>query len=179
LKMTETVISEEAMAELTLANNTEERGVCHLQLSGLGLDKLPPLDEFKKLESLKADHNQLKSIPASIGRLGRLSLIHLNNNQLERTIPETLGKLKRLSELHVQKNQLKWIPKEVCHAKILADLRAEANPLVFPPLGECEDPHGYTDLEKMVAWYADPANVVDEDELDDQGFLAHTISTIR
>ena len=81
-------------------------------------------------------------------------LLHVNHNSLKGALPESLGQLSDLSELHVHQNQLTSIPLAVCEAGLLAELRAEGNPLVQPPIEECLDPlTKVSDLDSMLAWY--------------------------
>ena len=58
----------------------------------------------------------------------------------------------------MHQNQLTSIPIEVCEANLLAELRAEGNPLQQPPIEECLDPlTKVSDLELMLKWHHEAA----------------------
>ena len=53
----------------------------------------------------------LKSLPAEIGKLASLKILHLQNNQLT-SIPPEIGKLTNLTTLNLCNNQLSSLPPE-------------------------------------------------------------------
>ena len=52
--------------------------------------------------------NQLTSVPAEIGQLTSLEVLHLIDNQL-RSVPAEIGQLASLTVLHLSGNQLTYV----------------------------------------------------------------------
>jgi GTPase SAR1 family protein len=77
--------------------------------------------------------NQLKTLPAEIGKLKNLTALDLSNNQLT-SLPAEIGELKNLTELYLSGNQLKTLPAEIVELKNLIRFDLYGNPLESPPL---------------------------------------------
>lgn len=71
----------------------------------------------------------MRDVPATIGRLQRLSSLSLCDNQLE-TIPSTFGELRNLENLSLHNNVLRTLPTEIVKLRNLQQLSLRQNPLV-------------------------------------------------
>ena len=77
--------------------------------------------------------NQLKSVPASIGRLTALTMLDLTDNQLS-TLPPEIGELSALTTLDLSGNQLSTLPPEIVQLTALNMLDLHNNErLGIPP----------------------------------------------
>lgn len=121
----------------------------HLNLSGLGLTKLPA--GFAKMEALNIlslDNNLLFDLSKEVGKLQNLNTLSLNNNRFK-TWPVSIFQLKNLTELDLRNNKLKNIDDLIFKLKRLKRLYLLNNPLeplnieIKKKLGELE----YVDIE--------------------------------
>jgi Leucine-rich repeat (LRR) protein len=111
-----------------------------LRLSQLNLyDENIPVDFFTSLahilpnlQILYLNHNQLESLPDSIGNLANLQELHVNHNQLE-SLPNNIGNLANLQELYVHNNQLESLPNNIGNLANLQKLYLEYNQLESLP----------------------------------------------
>jgi len=81
-----------------------------------------------KLDSLDLDHNQLTTLPESIGNLSSLEYLDLYYNQLT-TLPESIGNLSSLLGLWLGRNQLTTLPESIGNLSSLELLWVEFNQL--------------------------------------------------
>lgn len=101
----------------------------HLNLSGLGLTKLP--SGFAKMQTLKTlslDNNLLIDLSKEIGKLQNLNTLSLNNNRLK-SWPVSIFQLAKLTELDLRNNKLKNIDDSLFKLKRLQRLYVNNNPL--------------------------------------------------
>ncbi len=96
-----------------------------LNLSYISIYQAIPqaIDQFSQLTSLILKNiGSLKSLPDSISKLSRLTVLDLTGNSFER-LPECVRNLKLLENLNVSKNKLKdlpeWLPDELEKLKVL------------------------------------------------------------
>ena len=79
------------------------------------------------------NNNLLKTLPESIGELGRLKILNCSFNKLKR-LPDGVGNLKELEELHLQGNPaLCVLPNKLSQAKCLSKLVLDVGRYTHPP----------------------------------------------
>lgn len=132
---------------LTKTLQTTPVTVLSLKLSGQQITLVPPeIKQFKELEYINLNHNQLKALPRETGQLKRLVKLLADNNQLAELPPE-IGRLASLNELSVGSNQLTALPGETGYLTGLRILRVNNNQLTLLPV---EIKH-LTSLRKLYA----------------------------
>lgn len=112
-----------------MVTNTELQELRSLNLSGLGLRRLP--DEIcllKNLISLSLNTNLLTELPESIGQLKKLRYLMLINNNLT-SLPESIGELSDLRILLLSRNKLTRLPDGIGQLKRLTNLFVDRNRL--------------------------------------------------
>ena len=72
------------------------------------------------------EKNLLTSLPESIGKLKKLQIIELRDNELE-TLPESIGSLNKLANLFLNNNNLKVLPKSLANLTNLTRLELSGN----------------------------------------------------
>ena len=80
------------------------------------------------LEKLYLNHNRLKSIPPSIGKLRKLDQLDLSGNEITE-LPEEIGMLSNLKKLYLFDNNIRTLPYEMGYLYRLETLGIEGNPL--------------------------------------------------
>ncbi|KAI1296249.1 cysteinyl-tRNA synthetase [Mortierella claussenii] len=98
-----------------------------LDMSFNKLSNLSPavFEHLQHLEILKLDHNNISSIPSTIGLLKRLKVLSISNNLLS-ALPKEMGQLESLDRLDVHSNTLSELP-EVIWQCSLTELNASSN----------------------------------------------------
>ncbi|MEG4631091.1 COR domain-containing protein [Microcoleus sp. AR_TQ3_B6] len=133
-----------------------EEKLTQLDLSGLGLEELPPeirsllnlrsidlsgnpfgtmpelLLEMKQLESLNLTSIGLTEIPDALGQLSNLTGLYLWDNQIA-AIPDALGQLSNLTELDLSNNQITSIPEAIGKLSNLTQLHLSNNQITSIP----------------------------------------------
>lgn len=112
-----------------------------LRLYGNNIDSIPDrIAELTKLEKLYIGRNNLKYIPASIGKLTNLKILSVQYNEID-SLPEELGNLTNLEQLLLNQNQLTFLPESLGDLKNLEILQVKYNQLDSLPnsIGECEN----------------------------------------
>ena len=103
-----------------------------LKLSRLGLTSLPNVFDFeffqRKLKELDLSHNNLQTLPDSLGNLQVLATLNLDHNSLQ-SLPETLGNLQDLTMLSLEHNNLESLPESLSNLQSLTILYLRANKL--------------------------------------------------
>ncbi|XP_073799966.1 volume-regulated anion channel subunit LRRC8D isoform X3 [Danio rerio] len=92
------------------------------------LEELLGLQHLRRLSCLRLAHNQVLSLPASVGVLRALELLDLAYNQLQ-TLPSALFTLHRLRRLLLAGNLLQDLPADIAALRLLNELDLSANKL--------------------------------------------------
>ena len=114
-----------------------EEKLTKLDLSGLGLEELPPeIGKCTQLETLllgKFDEekekwvgNKLTEFPNAVLQLTNLKRLNLSRNQIT-SIPEALGQLSNLTQLYLYSNQITSIPEALGQLSNLTRLNLIGN----------------------------------------------------
>lgn len=109
----------EELARITLAHN---------QLSSLPTR----FADLTSLRYLNLRQNRFMEFPMVVCELVGLEILDLSRNELTR-LPEQLGKLKALKVFSLRHNQVEELPWCLAKMDSLMCLKAESNPLTFPP----------------------------------------------
>ncbi len=114
---------------LRLIEKAEKEGATELDLSGKGLEKLPPeIGRLTQLTSLNLFNNQLSELPESLTRLTQLTSLDLRGNQLSE-LPESITRLTQLTSLNLDSNQLSELPESIAWLTQLTSLNLDSNQL--------------------------------------------------
>mmetsp|Transcript_35235 Transcript_35235/g.77159 ORF Transcript_35235/g.77159 Transcript_35235/m.77159 type:complete len:1750 (-) Transcript_35235:1573-6822(-) len=141
------------------------QGLRTMDLQQCGLFTLPDDWDLPNLRRLNLSHNYLKTFLSenAVRGLPSLECLSMSNNDIyDFTLPdsdgpvlenldylnlefnnisllpeEDLPRLGKLRELRLSNNYLTHVPRAVCHMQ-LSDLDVTPNPLIQPPLGDCE-----------------------------------------
>lgn len=111
-----------------------------LRLYGNHIDSIPDrISELVNLEKLYLGRNDLKYLPASIGKLTNLKIISLQYNELD-SLPDEIGDLISLEQLLLNQNNLTSLPEKLGNLKNLEMLQVKFNQLDSLPnsIGDCE-----------------------------------------
>ena len=104
-----------------------------LEISMNQLKTLPAeIGKLANLTTLDLSYNELKRLPAEIGKLANLTTLDLSINELKR-LPAEIGKLTNLTLLDLSENQLKTLPAEIAELKNLTTLDLSGNQLKTLP----------------------------------------------
>jgi hypothetical protein len=119
-----------------------------LGLRNCKLRALPPaLFECGNLTSLSLGMNPLKTVPAGIGALRKLTTLYLWGCGLKTVSPE-IGELTELRVLELEKNAISELPAELAALKQLTQLNIEKNAFETFPAVVCE----LTQLQSLEAY---------------------------
>ena len=106
-----------------------EQGVTEvLELSYLGLERLPMHVIARNVTQINLSHNKLVYLPEKFGDFINLTHLLVNNNNLS-SLPTSFKQLKKLQVLDLRNNKLKRLSKDIAALKILERLYVEGNPL--------------------------------------------------
>ncbi|OCH91705.1 adenylate cyclase-like protein [Obba rivulosa] len=100
--------------------------------------KLSSLDELAlaqltALQTLRVDHNSLRTLPDSLGSLTMLKHLSCSNNQLY-ALPTSIGRLQRLEVLEAHNNDLAELPATLWNCASLQRINATSNLIASWPL---------------------------------------------
>lgn len=127
-------MSIEYQEALSLIEDAIKREATELDLSGIGLSKLPPkIAKLWNLEALYLVNNELKILPPEIGQLTQLEELYLGNNLLT-ALPPEIGQLTELRELYIEDNLLTNLPPEIGQLTQLKEIHLGNNQLTTLPL---------------------------------------------
>jgi Leucine-rich repeat (LRR) protein len=91
------------------------------------------LGQLKSLRMLDLGHNQLSTIPETIGEIVGLSdYLYLHDNRLA-SLPASIGQLRKLRYFNLSENSFSELPKSVCAMSGLIELRVTDNQLTRIP----------------------------------------------
>jgi internalin A len=100
-----------------------------LSLARLGLRTLPQsIGQLGKLVVLHLDNNQLSGLPESIGQFDKLQKLDLDHNGLT-ALPESIGQLHQIWKLRLSGNQLRALPESIGELSQLQALYLDNNQL--------------------------------------------------
>lgn len=104
-----------------------------LELSRNFLNRLPTntFESFKRLRTLQAGCNNLRTIGDQLDGLKNLETLCLSRNELD-SLPMGLAKLAKLANLDVSFNKFRTLPPVLAHLKGLKELDFSGNPVVIP-----------------------------------------------
>ncbi|MEI7488906.1 MAG: leucine-rich repeat domain-containing protein [Chryseobacterium sp.] len=128
--------------------NSQNSGTT-LNLDGLSLTELPPLEGLARLTKLEClylnrngdeNSNKIKELPESIGKFIHLKKLQCRHAELEK-IPDSIRYCTGLTELDVQNNKLKELPYSIGNCTALQGLSANDNQLEKLPdsIGNCTE----------------------------------------
>ncbi len=93
----------------------QDGSVTELSLTNLKLTDFPLIIfEFKELEYLSLNKNQIKKLPLSIDRLQNLKSLNISNNKFTK-IPDSISKMTNLKRIWVENNNDIQIPEDIEH----------------------------------------------------------------
>lgn len=112
-----------------IAKPASRQGWNALDFTAQGLRAMAaPLFGYTFLEKLYLNHNKLKTVPAQIGRLRKLTHLDLSGNELTE-IPPEIGMLTSLKKLLLFDNHIRTLPYEMGYLYRLETLGIEGNPM--------------------------------------------------
>lgn len=88
--------------------------------------------ELDRITDLTLSHNCLDSLPNSIGRLKRLNILKVDDNNLTRLTP-AIGSCTGLTELLLMQNLLSDIPSSIGNLNALSNLNLDKNQISTIP----------------------------------------------
>ncbi len=116
----------EALRRIEVAR---EREALALNLSGIGLEALPPeIGSLAQLQVLYAHHNALTKLTPEIGNLTELKELYLGANNIS-WLPSEIGYLVNLHTMYLNENQFMLLPPKLEMLNNLEHLSFEDNPL--------------------------------------------------
>lgn len=110
-----------------LIEQTAEKSLTKLDLSGLELEEWPPeIAKCTSLTELNLSNNQITSIPEDLQLMSNLEWLDLGRNQIT-FIPATIGQLSNLKGVNLSNNQITSIPEAIGHLSNLECLLLNEN----------------------------------------------------
>ena len=116
-----------------LLNSSSFHILLHVLLLSFSL--LP--GNLSSLEVLDVQNNDIAVLPYSILRCSNLQRLNLMNNALVK-LPDLIGTMEKLTDIDVACNRLTTLPFSLGFSKVLKKLALHENPLVDPPMAECD-----------------------------------------
>lgn len=104
---------------------TETLEIPSLRVLDLSCNKLKQIElseRLTRLDTLRLEHNQLLSLPSSIGSFTSLLRLYVHDNKMER-LPDEIVNLTQLQELDVGRNKLIDVPQALDDLKRLPTLQ--------------------------------------------------------
>ncbi len=95
----------------------------YAKLSSLG-DQV--LSHLHSLRILKLDHNSIRTIPDSLGKLQWLETLSCTDNKLD-ALPSTIGDLQKLEALDAHNNSLTELPQSIWYCASLTKINVTSN----------------------------------------------------
>lgn len=117
----------------SLKHHCTLRHYTHLQLNGLGLNKLPlEIGQLTRLIGLCLNNNIFSSLPSGMGQLTNLQELNLYDNQFT-ALPVEICLLTRLTNLKLGFNRLTFLPSEIGQLTNLTHLSLHNNCITSLP----------------------------------------------
>lgn len=114
---------------LTKTKAAPRQGWHALDFGGQGLRAISSsLFNYMFLEKLYLNHNKLRALPRTIGKLRKLNHLDLSGNDIAE-LPEEIGMLSNLKKLYLFDNNIRTLPYEMGYLYRLETLGIEGNPL--------------------------------------------------
>ena len=99
-----------------------------LDVSFNNLTSLPEeLGILRLLTNLNCSCNQINSLPSSIGRLQTLKIFKANGNKIAPSLPDEIGQCINLTILNLNENQLEYLPDTIVNCFNLTSLSLQNN----------------------------------------------------
>ncbi|MBF0432388.1 MAG: hypothetical protein HQK83_13975 [Fibrobacteria bacterium] len=115
--------------------------VIKLDISEQDMRVLPAeIGRLQKLKTLILEKNNLKVLPPEIGQLQSLKKLELGRNQLV-ALPPEIGWMSSLETLELQRNNIEQIPKQIIKLKKLTNINLNFNRLKSLPVEFGSMPH--------------------------------------
>jgi internalin A len=109
-----------------------------LSLGGNQLKELPAeIGKLRILQKLYLQKNELREVPIELWSLSKLQELSLSENEL-RELPAEIGKLRGVQKLYLNKNELREVPSELWHLTNLQILKLNENQLNLLPVEVCQ-----------------------------------------
>ena len=122
-----------APQNIDIDTSIKQKNITSLNLRSNNLSSLPAeIGQLGRLTSLNLNFNNLTSIPAEIGRLNKLTSLDLRFNNLT-SLPAEIGQLNRLTSLNLSYNNLTSLPAEIGQLNRLTSLDLSYNNLTSLP----------------------------------------------
>ncbi|MFP3040565.1 AAA family ATPase [Treponema primitia] len=110
-----------------LISRCRKNGEKELDLSGQGIERLPPeLAELTQITVLDLGNNKITELPDFIGELVSLEYLDISHNSLQ-SLPDSLGKLVSLETLDLSSNLIRDIPETIKNLPSLEKLTVTSN----------------------------------------------------
>lgn len=96
------------------------------------------LGQLPKLYSLWIDHNELKTLPTTIGNLDQIRFLYIDHNNLA-DIPDSMNDMKKLWVIHAGYNKFRELPTVFAKMKVLLMVHINNNKIrTIPKIYETE-----------------------------------------
>jgi hypothetical protein len=116
----------------TVAFSRNKGRILQLDLSKLGLSKLPAEIGLLRVTHLYLNDNQFESLPDEIGQIASLVALRVDKNHLKR-LPQSLSNLRRLVQLNASENNIDSLPEWAGRSVLLENLWLRENNLQSLP----------------------------------------------
>jgi adenylate cyclase len=126
--MLDTSPSQPASQEIPAMLHLRQHTITLLDVSYAKLSFLDALDfsQLPALQALKLDHNELRTLPDSLGELSHLIQLSCCDNKLV-SFPSTIGLLQRLETLDAHNNSLTELPVSLWNCALLININVTSN----------------------------------------------------
>ncbi|KAG1736282.1 hypothetical protein EDD22DRAFT_959779 [Suillus occidentalis] len=126
--MLDTSPSQPASQEIPAMLHLRQHTITLLDVSYAKLSSLDALDfsQLPALQALKLDHNELRTLPDSLGELSHLIQLSCCDNKLV-SFPSTIGLLQRLKTLDAHNNSLTELPVSLWNCASLININVTSN----------------------------------------------------
>jgi Leucine-rich repeat (LRR) protein len=122
------------------------KNILILDLSSTGLDafSIDTIRKYKNSTELNLSGNNIRTLPAEIGEMEKLTVLNLENNRLD-SLPAEIRKMTRLESLDISNNNISGVPAEIGQLKNLKLLDLSQNQIDALPM----EIFNLTEIEKI------------------------------